>query len=197
MDGDAVRSEMSDEMRIRSAELMRQVAGLDAIRARIDSGRIDPVGLSEEFARAPDALYRLLDALSPGNDLSFYRQSRSVVAVDQTMNLLSRERALATGPLALNSPMTASELRTFTRLVGSRTFLMEQALPELEPSLRAPFSELIASSPYARFTALEHRLLTGERSRPPQWRPRATRWTPPTSGRWRRSAPCSSSGPRP
>ncbi|WP_326646463.1 ATP-binding protein [Streptosporangium sp. NBC_01755] len=170
MDGDAVQSEMSDEMRTRYAELTRQVEGLDAIRARIDSGRIGPVGLVEEFARVPDALNRLYNTLSPGNEIPIYRQLRGAVAVDQAMNMLSRERALATGPLALESPMTAGEMRMFTRLAGSRTFLMEQALPELEPSLRAPFTELIASSPYARFTAVEYRLLRGHSVSAAEWR---------------------------
>ncbi|WP_329088679.1 MULTISPECIES: sensor histidine kinase [unclassified Streptosporangium] len=159
--GEAAQAEMSDEMRTRHAELMRQVDGLDAIRARIDSGRIGPVNLSEEFSRLPDALRRLFNTLSLSNDLPLYRQSHGITMINQAMDLLSRERALAAGALALGTPMTASEMRLFARLAANRTFLMDQALPDLEPALRAPFSEMIASSTYARFTSLENRLLSG------------------------------------
>ncbi|MFI6452336.1 nitrate- and nitrite sensing domain-containing protein [Streptosporangium amethystogenes] len=170
MDRGEVRAVMSDETRTRHAELIRQVEGLDAIRARVDAGRIDPVGLSEEFARLPDALNRLFNTLSPTNDLPLYRELRAITMVNQSMNLFSRERALATGPLALRSPMTEHEARVFARIAANRAFLMEQALPELEPSLRAPFTELIASSTYARFVALESRLLTGAGVSATDWR---------------------------
>ncbi|MGW0591906.1 sensor histidine kinase [Streptosporangium sp. NPDC002607] len=170
MDRDEVRAVMPDEMRTRHAELIRQVEGLDAIRARVDAGRIDSVGLSAEFARLPDVLNRLFNTLSLTNDLPLYRQLRSVTTVNQSMNLLSRERALATGPLALRSPMTENEARVFARIAANRAFLMEQALPELEPSLGAPFTELIASSTYARFVALESRLLAGAGVSATDWR---------------------------
>ncbi|MFF3440659.1 nitrate- and nitrite sensing domain-containing protein [Streptosporangium sp. NPDC002721] len=166
----SAQAAMSEEMRTRHDELMRQVGALDAIRARVDSGRIGPVGLSVEFARLPDALRRLFNTLSLNNDLPLYRQSRGVTMINQAMDLLSRQRALAAGSLALRSPMTPSEMRLFTQLSANRIFLMEQALPELEPELRAPFSDLIASSTYARFITLENHLLTGAEVRSTDWR---------------------------
>ncbi len=168
--GDAAQAAMSEEMRTHHDELMRQVGALDAIRARVDSGRIGPVGLSEEFSRLPDALRRLFNTLSLSNDLSLYRQSRAITTINHAMDLLSRERALAAGSLALRSPMTPSEMRLFTRLSANRIFLMEQALPELDPELRAPFSDMIASSTYARFITLENHLLTGAEVRSTDWR---------------------------
>ncbi|MEU4408174.1 ATP-binding protein [Streptosporangium sp. NPDC023963] len=168
--GDAAQAAMTEEMRTHHDELMRQVGALDAIRARVDSGRIGPVGLSEEFARLPDALRRLFNTLSLSNDLSLYRQSRAITTINHAMDLLSRERALAAGSLALRSAMTPSEMRLFTRLSANRIFLMEQALPELDPTLRAPFSDMIASSTYARFITLENHLLTGAEVRSTDWR---------------------------
>ncbi|MFI6506019.1 nitrate- and nitrite sensing domain-containing protein [Streptosporangium sp. NPDC050855] len=168
--GEAARSKMSEEMRTRHAELMRQVEAIDAVRARIDDGRIGPVGLSEEFARLPDALRRLFNTLSLNNDLPLYRQSRGVTMMTQAMDLLSRERALAAGAMALKGPMTETEARLFNRLAANRVFLMEQAMPELDPALRAPFSDMVASSTYARFTALENRLLSGARVPSADWR---------------------------
>ncbi|WP_436758794.1 sensor histidine kinase [Streptosporangium sp. V21-05] len=168
--GDTAQGAMSEEMRTRHDELMRQVGALDMIRARVDSGRIGPVGLSEEFARLPDALRRLFNTLSLSNDLPLYRQSRAITTINHAMDLLSRERALAAGSLALGSKMTPSEMRLFTRLSANRIFLMEQALPELEPGLRAPFSDMIASSTYARFITLENHILTGAEVRSTDWR---------------------------
>lgn len=170
MDADAVRAVTTDELRAHYAELTRQMEGLDGIRAKVDAGRIGPVGLLEEFARVPDTLNRLFNTLSLTNDLQLYRQSRGLTMINQSANLLSGERALAAGSLALESPATAAETRLFARLADNRAFLMEQGLPELEPSLRAPFTELIASPTYARFVALEHRLLTGGDVSATEWR---------------------------
>ncbi|MFB9675100.1 sensor histidine kinase [Streptosporangium vulgare] len=168
--GEVAQGAMTEEMRTHHHELMRQVGALDMIRARVDSGRIGPVGLSEEFARLPDALRRLFNTLSLSNDLPLYRQSRAITTINHAMDLLSRERALAAGSLALRTSMTPTEVRLFTRLSANRIFLMEQALPELEPKLRAPFSDMIASSTYARFITLENHILTGAEVRSTDWR---------------------------
>ncbi|MBB2908885.1 signal transduction histidine kinase [Streptosporangium becharense] len=167
---DDVQSSMSAEMRARYAELMKHVDAIGTVRAKVDEGRIGPVGLSQEFALVPEALHRLYVTVSLGEDLPLYQQSRGVTMISQAKDLLSRERALATGTLALGQPMKDDELRLFARLAANRTFLMDQALSELEPELRAPFAELTGSPLYDRFTGLESRLLGGSAVSLAEWR---------------------------
>ena len=136
----------------------------------MDSGRIGLTGLSAEFARVPDAMHLLVNSMSLNNDLPLYHQSRTVTMISQAKDLLSRERALAAGALALGRPLPSEEMRLFTQLATNRTFLMDQALPELESELRTPFAEMTASALYARFTDLENRLLSGGVISAADWR---------------------------
>jgi hypothetical protein len=167
---DLAQSAMTAEMKLRFVELVDRVNGLDGIRSKVDSGQIGPTGLSAEFARVPDAMHLLTNSMSLNNDLPLYHQSRTVTMISQAKGLLSRERALAAGALALGGPLPSDELRLFTQFSMTRTFLMEQALPELESELRKPFTEMTASSLYARFTTMEDRLLTGGVISAADWR---------------------------
>ncbi|WP_326819262.1 sensor histidine kinase [Streptosporangium sp. NBC_01756] len=166
----SAQSAMSAEMRARFDELTSRVNALDTVRAKIDSGRIGPIALVNDFSTVPDALNRLFTAMSLSNDLPLYRQSRGLSVIVYAKDFLGRERALAAGVLARGRPLAGSELRLFTQLSTKRLFLMDQALPELAPELRRPFDELTDSQLYDRFTGLEERLLAGARVSPTDWR---------------------------
>ncbi|GAA4223954.1 hypothetical protein FHR32_003066 [Streptosporangium album] len=167
---DPAQSAMSAETRARFDELMSRVNALDTVRAKIDSGRIGPVSLANDFSTVPDALNRLFTTMSLSNDLPLYRQSRGLATIIYAKDFLGRERALAAGSLARGRPLSAGELRLFTQLSTKRLFLMDQGLPELEPALRQPFGELTDSRLYGRFTRLEERLLAGALVSPTDWR---------------------------
>ncbi|AWS47987.1 nitrate- and nitrite sensing domain-containing protein [Streptosporangium sp. 'caverna'] len=168
--GDSAQSAMTAEMKRRFGELVNQVNGLDEIRSKVDNGRIGLTGLSAEFALVPDAMNLLVNSMSLNNDLTLYHQSHTVTMISQAKDLLNRERALAAGALALGKPLPSEEMRLFTQLATNRSFLMDQALPELEADLRAPFAELTASALYARFAGLENRLLSGGVISATDWR---------------------------
>ncbi|MEV6861759.1 nitrate- and nitrite sensing domain-containing protein [Streptosporangium subroseum] len=168
--GTSAQSAMTAEMKLRFGELVNQVNGLDEIRSKVDNGRIGLTGLSAEFALVPDAMNLLVNSMSLNNDLTLYHQSRTVTMISQAKDLLNRERALAAGSLALGKPLPSEEMRLFTQLATNRSFLMDQALPELESDLRVPFAELTASALYARFAGLENRLLSGGVISATDWR---------------------------
>ena len=168
--GTSAQSAMTAEMKLRFGELVNQVNGLDEIRSKVDNGRIGLTGLSAEFALVPDAMNLLVNSMSLNNDLTLYHQSRTVTMISQAKDLLNRERALAAGALALGKPLPSEEMRLFTQLATNRSFLMDQALPELEADLRVPFAELTASALYARFAGLENRLLSGGVISATDWR---------------------------
>lgn len=155
---EAAQAAMTADMKIRFNEVMNRVNALDALRAKIDSGRIGPVGLSRDFSLVPDALNRLFNSMSLNNDLPLYQQSRSLNMINYAKDLISRERALAAGALATDRALSPSELRLFTQLAVNRAFLLEQALPELEPRLRQPFAGMMTSTIYTRFGTLEENL---------------------------------------
>ncbi|MFF5213212.1 nitrate- and nitrite sensing domain-containing protein [Streptosporangium sp. NPDC000396] len=158
---DAAQSAMTEEVRVRFDELMSHVNALDTVRARVDNNRIGPVTLTKEFALVPEALHRLFNSMSLNNDLPLYRQSRGLTLIIYAKDFLSRQRALAAGPLSLARPLSEAEIELFAQLSIKRAFLMEQGLPELDPDLRESFNELSTSRLYSRFTDLEERVLKG------------------------------------
>ncbi|GHH72332.1 histidine kinase [Streptosporangium violaceochromogenes] len=167
---ESAQSAMTDDMKIRFNEVMNRVNALDAIRAKVDGGRIGLISLSRDFSLVPDALNRLFNSMSLNNDLPLYQQSRSLSMITYAKDLLSRERALATGALAAGRALTPNELRLFNQLVTNRVFLMDQGLPDLEPKLRLPFTGMTTSTIYTRFTGLEENLQEGDSVVATDWR---------------------------
>ncbi|GAA3076130.1 sensor histidine kinase [Streptosporangium carneum] len=167
---ESAKSAMSPDMRIRFNEVMNRINALDTIRAKVDTGRTGLVGLSRDFSLVPDALNRLFNIMSLNNDLPLYQQSRSLSMISYAKDLMSRERAMAAGAMAMGRVLSPSELRLFNELAINRRFLLEQGLPDLEPRLRLPFAGMQTSTIYTRFTGLEETLQEGEIVSAAEWR---------------------------
>ncbi|MBB4920764.1 sensor histidine kinase [Streptosporangium saharense] len=167
---ESAKSAMTPDMRIRFNEVMNRLNALDGTRVKVDGGRIGLVGLSRDFSLVPDALNRLSSTMSLNNDLPLFQQSRSLGMISYAKDLMSRERALASGVLGMNRSMSASELQLFNQLATNRVFLLEQNLPDLEPRLRLPFAGMMTSTIYTRYTGLEETLQAGEIIPATEWR---------------------------
>ncbi|MER7208269.1 nitrate- and nitrite sensing domain-containing protein [Streptosporangium sp. NPDC000239] len=167
---ESAKSAMTPDMRIRFNEVMTRINALDGTRVKVDGGRIGLVGLSRDFSLVPDALNRLSSIMSLNNDLPLFQQSRSLGMVSYAKDLMSRERALAAGVLGLGRPMSPSELQLFNQLATNRVFLLEQALPDLEPRLRLPFAGMMTSTIYTRYTGFEETIQEGELIPATEWR---------------------------
>ncbi|MFC4533853.1 nitrate- and nitrite sensing domain-containing protein [Sphaerisporangium dianthi] len=150
------------EMRSRFADLMTAVDRLDATRASVDSGAMDLVTLTRDYALVPDAMQKLVTSMALTNDLELYHQSQSLTAMGYAKDYLSRERALAAGALIENRALNPGELRTFSALATTRRFLFDQGMAELTPSVREPFAALARSEDYRRFSTLENDIVLGE-----------------------------------
>ncbi|WP_262847216.1 sensor histidine kinase, partial [Sphaerisporangium corydalis] len=156
------RSELSTpEMRAAFDGVMTALGHLDATRAAVDRGAIDPVTLTRDFSLVPDAMQKLVITMSATNDVRLYQQSRALTSMGYSKDHFSRERALVAGALAARRPLTPAEMRLLSELAATRRFLFTQGLPELDPSVGDPFERLASSLPYVRFTALEDRVLAG------------------------------------
>ncbi|MFC7382127.1 nitrate- and nitrite sensing domain-containing protein [Sphaerisporangium rhizosphaerae] len=150
------------EMRARFADVMAVVDKLDATRASVDSGAMDLVTLTRDYAMVPDAMQKLVVSMSLTGGLELFHQSQSLTAMAYAKDHLSRERALAAGAMIENRPLNPGELRTFSALATTRRFLFDQGMAELEPSVRAPFAALARSEEYRRFSTLENDIVLGE-----------------------------------
>ncbi|MEU6711535.1 nitrate- and nitrite sensing domain-containing protein [Nonomuraea sp. NPDC046802] len=145
----------SEEIRIQVDAVYTQLDRLDAIRGEIDTGLSDRLHTVESYSAVVETLFGLHRRVAIIDDIPIYEQSRVAIDMGYAKELLTREQAIALGPT------TAAERRLFTQLVGNRRFLVDQALAELDPSLRDPQVSLIASPEYQRMRLMEDQIIAG------------------------------------
>ncbi|TMR90815.1 sensor histidine kinase [Nonomuraea basaltis] len=145
----------SEEIRTQVDAVYTQLDRLDAIRGEIDTGLSDRLHTVEAYGAIIDTLFGLHRRVALIDDLPIYEQSRVVIDLGYAKELLSREQAIALGPV------TAAERRLFTQIVGNRRFLIDQSLGELDPVLRDTNVMLISSPAYQRMRMMEDQIIGG------------------------------------
>ncbi|MEV4307524.1 MULTISPECIES: nitrate- and nitrite sensing domain-containing protein [unclassified Nonomuraea] len=145
----------SEEIRTQVDAVYTQLGRLDAIRGEIDDGLSDRLLAGEAYNSVIDSLYGLHRRVALIDDIPIYEQSRVIIELGYAKELLTREQAIALGPV------TPSERRQFTQIVGNRRFLIDQGLGELDASLRDTQVSLVTSPVYQRMRLMEDRIIAG------------------------------------
>ncbi|YCK35118.1 nitrate- and nitrite sensing domain-containing protein [Actinomadura sp. ATCC 39365] len=145
----------SEEIRTQVDAVYTQLGRLDAIRGEIDDGLSDRLLAGEAYNTVIDSLYGLHRRVALIDDIPIYEQSRVIIELGYAKELLTREQAIALGPV------TPSERRQFTQIVGNRRFLIDQGLGELDASLRDTQVSLVTSPVYQRMRLMEDRIIAG------------------------------------
>ncbi|GIH27476.1 hypothetical protein Aph01nite_57860 [Acrocarpospora phusangensis] len=158
---DDAQNAMSAPMKARYSDVMAAADELDDLRQDVDARRIDLVTLGQRYSWLPTAMIALINSMTLSNNVELYQQSRSLTSIGLAEDHMTREIALASGLLLVNSRWEESERRAFTQLAAKREFLFEQGMLELEPDLRAPFEKLLVSDAYRQFQRMESRIVGG------------------------------------
>ncbi|MEO3873977.1 nitrate- and nitrite sensing domain-containing protein [Nonomuraea sp. B12E4] len=149
----------SEEIRTQVDAVYTQLDRLESIRGEIDMGLSDRLHSYEAFNAVIDSLFGLHRRVAIIDDIPIYEQSRVLIDIAYARELLTREQAIALGPV------TTAERRQFTQIVGNRRFLIDQALSELDPSLREPHISLITSPAYQRMRMMEDQIIANRTPR--------------------------------
>ncbi|GII57059.1 hypothetical protein Pth03_54480 [Planotetraspora thailandica] len=157
---DASRNATTPAMRAQVDEMLDGLTHLDEIRAEIDEGLSDRLRAIETYNLISDAIYRMHYSLALIDDIPIYEQSRVVISLGYSKELLTREQSIAAAASA-SGGMTDEERKLFTQLVGNRRFLIDQALPELDESLRQMNVNLITTPLYQRLRLQEEKIIAG------------------------------------
>ncbi|MFF0311007.1 nitrate- and nitrite sensing domain-containing protein [Streptosporangium sp. NPDC004379] len=164
-------ADLGTTSKARFADLTAAVDALDAVRAKVDGGRIGSIELAGEFGPVPEAFYRFIDIAAVADDHALSRQMRGVNTVGYSLAFFCHERALAAGALATGRRLTPAELRLFGQFATKRAFLMEEGMSQLDAGMRAPFAGLVPSSqPVRALTEMEGRLMSGGVVAEADWR---------------------------
>ena len=149
------------------AKFYSQLDRLGTVRAAIDAGKMTALAAFEAYDNIADAQFQFYYTASFVPDGLLYGQTVATLQANYALELAGREAALVGGALAARDRMSPAEHQLFTQDVANQRYLIGQALTQLDPQLRAPFAQAYASPAYARFKAMEDRIVTGTRSNGP------------------------------
>ncbi|GAA3167135.1 hypothetical protein GCM10010466_67280 [Planomonospora alba] len=153
-----VRGTISEEMQIRLTSLFAELEQLPATRALVDSRDADTVRVIRSYDRIIDSMFRMYDQMILVPESSIYQQARSVTALGEVKEILSRERALLSA-VGAGGTLSEGEHAALAEMVATRRLAYRQALAKLDAELRAPYERLGGSPGYADFLKLEEEVL--------------------------------------
>ncbi|GAA4501351.1 nitrate- and nitrite sensing domain-containing protein [Actinoallomurus oryzae] len=155
LSGEARRT-MSETTRQRLNRLLTQLDGLAGVRAKVDAGGVDAVGVINDYDAVVDALLHLFGGMVLINDPDVYRQGTALISVSTAHEFMMRENALVSAALATRAKrFTGPEYTLFTRNAANGRYLFDSALAEVKPSLRGPLQQLAGSSEFGTLRSLE------------------------------------------
>ncbi|GGS63532.1 hypothetical protein GCM10010156_23180 [Planobispora rosea] len=148
---------VGEDLRMRLTTVFAEVDRLPAARALVDSGSADAIRVIDSYNRIIDSVFRMYDQMILVPDISIYQQARSVTALGEAKEILSRQRALLTavGP---GGRLNDAEHAAFAQLVSTRRLVQRQAMARLDAELRGPYGKLDASAVNRAFVTLESRV---------------------------------------
>ncbi|MFB9854993.1 nitrate- and nitrite sensing domain-containing protein [Micromonospora andamanensis] len=157
----------SDGLHERVAELKRQLAALADTRTAVDGRNIGRGEAGATFTELIESIYEVYDELGNLDDDQVAEDSSQLIRLSRSRELLSQQDALLAGVLAARR-ITAVERAEFTRLVGARQFVAEQAIVRLPEADQRRYEQMVAGANFRRLADLENQISTGNgTSRPP------------------------------
>ncbi|MFB9839290.1 sensor histidine kinase, partial [Actinoallomurus acaciae] len=189
LSGDARRA-MNGTTRQRLGGLLTQLDGLAGVRAKVDAGSVDAVGVINDYDAVVDAVLHLFGGMVLINDPDIYRQGTALISVSTAGDFMMRENALVTAALATRAKrFTGAEYAMFTRNAANGRYLFDSAMAEVGPSLRGPLQELAGSAELGTLRSLEDAIVAdGARAslapRERDWRATVT----PLTATWTQTA---------
>ncbi|MEU9884450.1 nitrate- and nitrite sensing domain-containing protein [Sphaerisporangium sp. NPDC051011] len=135
--------------------LERELQRLGGLREQVDSRALDRLGAVQQYTEIQRSLYRMTDGLVTVPDPARYRQANGLQTIAESRELLSQEDALLSGAL-LRGQLGTEEQRLFAQTVAARRLLFDRGTQQLDPELRRPYDDLLASADYKHLTAIEN-----------------------------------------
>ncbi|WBB50096.1 nitrate- and nitrite sensing domain-containing protein [Verrucosispora sp. WMMA2044] len=157
----------SDALHDRVTESKRQLAALPDTRTAVDGRNVGRSVAGAAFTELIGSFYEVYDELGNVDDDQIADDTTQLIRLNQARELLSQEDALLAGVLAAGR-ITPAERAEFTRIVGARQFLAEQAIVRLPDADQRRYEQLLTGTSFRRLADLETRIMNGNgTSRPP------------------------------
>ncbi|MFV2178831.1 nitrate- and nitrite sensing domain-containing protein [Actinomadura sp. LOL_016] len=173
-----------DTLEERRDEMLERLKSLETSRRIVDarSGERDQV--NGQYSGVITSIFEVYDALATLDDEAFARDTRLLLELNRTWELLSQEDALLAGAL-VTGRMSDAEMVEFTQIVGTRRHNLNAALNDVRESDATVYADLTKNEKIVGIVALEDRITQGYRI----GRPTRTGVQPPvTAEQWNAAA---------
>lgn len=158
--GSSVQLLGSSALQRRIAETRRLLDDLAAARKAIDAGRVNRTWAAEEFTDIVDSIFRVYDSLATLDDEELAKDTRTLIEMNRARDMLSQGDALVMGALTAGRFADGEQVR-FTQIVGTRRFLLADAVAELPAADQEAYRRLAAGEQFTRLRAMEEQLIGG------------------------------------
>ncbi|GGQ17468.1 signal transduction histidine kinase [Actinomadura coerulea] len=161
------------ETKRRLAEAVKALDRLPQLRARVDSGRVQPLEVINSYSVLLDQVIKVFDGLVTVNDVAIFTQGRALIGIGNARAYMLREDSLVTAAMARNGRLTPAEHTAFVQWAAEGRREFEAGLADLNEQIRGPLGRLAASAEYQRYRAAEDAIVGARGDRLP---PEAADW---------------------
>ncbi len=142
-----------------STTLLGDAAGLPRLHSSIAARAVTRAQALATYDKVIGDSYLLLhQVILTETSTPIVAQALGLERIARSGELLQQENVLLLADLAARRFPLADQ-HSFTRLVGARTALYDQALPELDPGYRAMYERNVSPGAYAALTAVENTVI--------------------------------------
>ncbi|WP_254715992.1 nitrate- and nitrite sensing domain-containing protein [Actinomadura sp. WMMB 499] len=151
-----------DTLETRRDDMLERLRSLENSRRIVDarSGERDQV--SGQYTDVISSIFEVYDALATLDDEAFARDTRLLLELNRTWELLSQEDSLLAGALATGR-MSDAEMIEFTQLVGTRRHNLNAALNDVRESDGTVYADLTKNEKIVGIATLENQIMQGYR----------------------------------
>jgi signal transduction histidine kinase len=153
------RGTLTAPMKQRLGVLLDKIGQLGAIRRAIDSGAMDKLAAFNAYNDILDAHFQFTYLMVVVKDPTIYQQAYYLVGLSRAQELAGREATLVASDLIADGRMSSSEHAAFNKLVIEQRYLENEGLTQFIPQVGAPFRQLLDSTTYTDFKAMEDRVM--------------------------------------
>ncbi|MFD6756509.1 sensor histidine kinase [Micromonospora gifhornensis] len=148
----------SKDLHERIDALNRGLSVLSETRTAVDQRNISRSEAMTAFTELIEAIFEVYDELGNLDDDEVAENTAQLIRLNRARELVSQEDAMLAGILAAGR-ITQTERAEFTRVVGARQFLAEQAVVRLPESDQRRYEQMIAGVNFTRLANLENQVM--------------------------------------
>ncbi|MCT9931999.1 nitrate- and nitrite sensing domain-containing protein [Planotetraspora sp. A-T 1434] len=143
----------------RLQELIRQMGKIQDLRRQVDDRGLSRLNAIERYSDLAEVGFQTYDRLMISPNLDLVEQTKAIILITRSREIVSQQSALITGALAAGR-MTRSEHDAFSAMVGKRRLLYQLGTSLLDAELIKPYERLSATPSYTSFVAMEDSIVT-------------------------------------